>query len=155
MTRPWFATNARELLDARRQGMLPEGPVVVSMIGGTFPQTALYVRPDMPIERLDWSMLVNLEVWIWAGRTETIERVMAIVLAIAKAKPQRLYLRFEDSAGRVHDVDVGTGTHRNGLPEHGIQPEHSFTFCPVNSSGTYLGRKLTTALARMPIGDLA
>jgi hypothetical protein len=153
MSRRWFASNARDMLEARRRGFTPDCPVVVTMVGGSFEQPTLYVQSDMPANRLDWSMLVNVDVWVWASFSESVERIAAVVQDIAKAKPRSLFLRFEDRDGHVHDVDCGSGTHRPGLPEHGIPAEHSFIFCPINSAGTKLGSRLRNALARTSPGD--
>jgi hypothetical protein len=144
--RTWFAANARDLLAARRNGSRPAGPVVVSLCGGGFEQTALYVRSDMPIERLDWSMLVDLEVWIWADPRVPLASVVHVTRDIAAAKPRELTLRFDDQHGTVHDIDVGSGHHSQGWPEAGIGPEHSFLWAPVNAAGTQLGRRLVRAL---------
>lgn len=149
----WFATNARALLDARRQGFATEDPVVVSLIGPNFPLRTLLVRPEQPVDRFDWLMLVNLEVWICANATEPLDRVRNLVTAIAAVKPRRLYLRFHDDQGLVHDVDIGTGSHRAAMPEYGIKAEHEFVFCPINAAGTRLGRRLTDALRQHNPGD--
>jgi hypothetical protein len=156
MNRLWYAVNALNLLESRRRGMAAEGPVVVSMTRQDgFDAAPLYVRSDVPVERLDWSMLVNLDVWVWAGPSEPLDRVVALTVSIAKVKPKSLFLRFEDRRGHIHDVEIGSGTHHLGAPDHGIAPEHSFLFCPINSAGTRIGRGLQQALQRAYHRDIA
>src|ERR1035437_6484283 len=107
----FYAQNARQLLESRQNGLIPAGPVVVSLVGGNFTETALFVRDDMPLNRLDWRMLVDLDVWVWATKKVALASVIAVTHAVAKAKPKTLFLRFEDTQKHVHDVDVGSGRH--------------------------------------------
>lgn len=144
--RPWYATNARRLLEIRQQGKKPAGPVVVSLVGGDFSDVSahpLYVRPDMPVDRMDWRMLVNLQVWLWAGPGAALDWMLATADRIAQVRPADLILRFEEGA-EIHDVEVGSGFH---LPAVGdIPPVHEFTWVPINCSGTRWGGRLRTAL---------
>jgi hypothetical protein len=156
--RPWYAAGARNLLESRRQGMAPAGPVVVSLIGGQFAECAamtLHVNADMPAERLDWRMLVNLEVWIWADASIPLERVLQLADRIAQVRPRRLVLRF-DRAFRftradgeiesidTHDLDIGAGYHTviAGIPE-----THAFFWNPIAVNGTPLEQQLRRSLA--------
>lgn len=150
MNRPWYAINARNLLDARRSGYMPQDPVIVSMLtdDAAYTYPPIFVKPDMPISRLDWSMLVNLEVWVWANATQPLDRVASLVVSIAKSMPRELVLRFEDNAGIVHDIDVGSGHHHNGKSEVGIEPEHDFFWLPLNLAMSKLGTNLKHALNR-------
>lgn len=146
----WFATNARALLEQRRKGSMPAGAVNVNLdisdqdIG--YAGHVITVRKSDPLERLDWRMLANLTVWIWADDSQPIERLVALTKDIVKVNPLGLYVRFVDTKGIVHDVDCGSGTHRPGLPEHGVAPEHNFIFCPMNLAGSRIGRELCRAL---------
>lgn len=141
--KPWYATNARDLLETRRQGMQPEGPVNVAMDGGSFEGTALYLRPDMPLDRMDWRMLVNLEVWLWASPAVPLDRVLDASLRIAHAKPSRLFLRFDDGE-QVHDIEIGSGTHRGPVAD--IPPEHTFCWSPIHLGWAQIGKRLCQAL---------
>lgn len=141
--RPWFATNARNLLETRQQGLLPDGPVTVSLIGGEHPAPALFVRPDMPTERLDWRMLVNLEVWLYAGQSASLDWVAATAWCIAQARPRELVLRFEHS-DELHDVDCGSGYHLQPVAD--VPAVHAFHWLPLNVGGTALGQRLRQAL---------
>lgn len=144
--RPWYATNARDLLQAREQRFAPAGPVVVTLVGGDFStvtETALYVRPDMPVERLDWRMLVNLDVWLWAGRSAALEWLLESTSRIAHAQPRFLLLRFEEF-GDIHDVEIGTGLHIP--PVLDLPGVHYFDWVPVNCTGTRVGAQLREAL---------
>lgn len=151
MKREWLPLNGRALLERRRNGTVPVGPVNVSMdlrehddIG--FAGTVLTLRASDPAARMDWRMLVNLDVWVWADDGQPINRVQAVVRDIAGVCPKSLFLRFVDTNGFVHDVDCGTGTHRAGAPVHGVPAEHSFIFCPINTAGSRLGRALCRSL---------
>lgn len=146
MTRTWYAVNARDLLEHRRQGHMPARPVSVVLDGGEAEHPVLYLRDDMPIGRMDWRMLVNLEVWVWASPRTPLERLTRVARDIAEVIPARLVVRFTDPRGQLHDVEVGSGTHSNGFPEHGIAPEHDFIWCPINLSGTFTGTRLKRAL---------
>lgn len=141
--RPFYATNARDLLETRQQGMVPAGPVVVSLVGGEFSEPVLYVRTDMPADRLDWRMLVNLDVWLWASPAAPLNWLLGIASRIAAVRPKTLFLRFED-AGQVHDVEVGEGIHRPSIAD--IPAHHSFTWVPINCCGTLWGARLRKAL---------
>lgn len=141
--KPWYAGNARQLLEARKHGQTPDGPVVVSMIGTVPGGMNLYVNEDDPLERLDWRMLVNLEVWVWADASTPLSRLMAICSHIAKARPQRLVLRFNGS-GETHDVEIGSGQHHRALSD--IPAQHDFVWAPMASTFTNVADQLRTAL---------
>lgn len=160
--KPWYATNARQLLENRQRGLLPDGPVVVSLVGpkpSDLAAVTLQVHSDMPAERLEWRMLVNLEVWIWADASVPLERVLLIADRIAGIRPRRLVLRFSrpfsftwndgredrDETINTHDVEIGAGYHHRALAD--IPEQHDFLWCPVNASGTPIGAQLTRALA--------
>lgn len=146
LSRPWYATNARNLLELRQRNLKPAEPVVVSLIGGDFgdiAQTALYVRPDMPAERMDWRMLVDLDVWLWAGPDAPMERIADTAWRIAQARPRELLIRFE-TATDIHDINLGSGTHRSKVA--GLPPEHGFWWLPINVGGTAIGYRIIKAL---------
>lgn len=156
--RPWYAAGARSLLDNRKQGTVPDGPVVVSLIGGEFRDVAaltLHVHADMPADRLDWRMLVNLEVWVWADATVPLERVLLVLDRIAQARPKRLCLRFNhrftfsgaDGGTEtidLHDLDIGDGFHHEAIEE--VPAIHAFLWSPVPMNGTPVERQLRNAL---------
>lgn len=141
--RPWYAIGARRLLDMRRRGIVPKRSLVVSMIGGDLDDATLYVTADMPLERLDWRMLVNLDVIVWTSAKAELDRIVAVVWHIAQARPKTLYLRFAES-DFVHDVYCGTGHHRPAYGE--IPAAHEFLWAPVRTVGTEIGRRLMLAL---------
>lgn len=142
-TQPWYATNARSLLAARREGLTPTGPVVVSLVGQEFGEPALYLRPDVAPERFDWRMLVNLEVWVWASASAPLGWVVDTVWRIAKARPAELALRFEHG-GKTHDIDCGSGCHHPAVAD--IPAVHEFLWLPINTGGTALGYRILRAL---------
>jgi len=144
--RPFYAANARNLLESRQRGFRPAGPVHVVMDGtldGYEPDPILYLRGDMPLERMDWRMLVDLEVWIWAGPEVPLGRILDASLRIAHAKPSRLALRFDDGK-TLHDIDIGSGTHRG--PVEDIPAEHSFCWSPIQLGWDMTGKRLCQAL---------
>lgn len=144
--RPWYATNARDLLATREQGLAPDGRVVVSLVGGQFNDvaaTTLYAHADSPVDRMDWRMLVNLEVWIWAGPSAALEWLLETTSRIAHARPRKLALRFE-SKGELHDVDVGTGLHTPAVRD--LSSLHTFLWLPTDLSDTPISAKLRGAL---------
>ena len=149
---PWYATNARGLLEARKQGRSPPGPVVVSLVGQHFTETALFLRPDMPADRLDWRMLVNLDVWVWASAEVSMQWIVDTTWRIARVRPKELTVRFEHS-GHVHDVDCGSGHHLPAVAD--IAPVHQFQWAPINVGGTALGKRIKQALlAAHPYGEI-
>ena len=151
--RPWYAVGARALLDARKQGQMPATVVVVALVPENFGTNALYVRDDMPIARLDWRMLVDLKVWVWATEAVSLETVLAVTHAIAKARPNTLILRFSDAHGEVHDIDVGSGWHHDGI-ESEIPPKHEFLWWPQRTCKTELAFRLQQALCgQQPAGS--
>lgn len=144
--RPWYATNARQLLETRRQGLAPDGRVVVSLVGGSFGDvaaTTLYAKPDMPVDRLDWRMLVNLDVWLWAGPNAALDWLLTTASRIAQVRPKELLLRFEEPDG-IHDVEVGSGLHIPAVRH--LAAQHAFDWVPINCSGSLVGAKLRAAL---------
>lgn len=164
--KPWYANGARQLLDMRRNGQKPAGPVVVSLIGGTFHGVASMVLhlDDEPADRLDWRMLVNLEVWLWADGTVPLERVLVLLDGIARARPKRLCLRFDRPWSHVtpsgvefeqstHDVDIGAGYHHAAQP--GLDELHSFVWEPIALNHNPVERRLArAALARHRAGTV-
>jgi len=141
--KPWYAHNARDLLETRRQGMQPEGPVHVAMDGGAFEGTALYLRPDMPLERMDWRMLVNLDVCLRASPNVPLNRVIETASRIAHARPRALRLHFDDGA-ELHEVDVGFAIHRERVME--FPAIHEFFWYPVDLSWTSVGHEIQKSL---------
>lgn len=140
---PWYAVNARDLLETRRQGMKPTKPVVVSTIGGDFGHPTLYVHDDMPAERLDWQMLANVEAWLWTDDSVPVGRVLQLLDGIARARPRRLCLRFDHpwswvSPGgyefevNTHDVDIGAGYHTIAIRDLPDLHEFHWDPCPLN-----------------------
>ena len=143
----FYAQNARQLLETRQSGLVPAGPVVVSLVGGSFTETALFVRDDMPLSRLDWRMLVDLNVWVWASKKAALVSVLDVTHAVAKARPKTLFLRFEDDLGKVHDVDVGSGWHHDGIAGS-IPANHEFLWWPQRTCSSVIGTQLQRALCR-------
>ena len=148
---PWYATNARQLLDARRQGMAPNGPVIVSLVGGTFHEPTLYAKPDMPVERLDWRMLVNLTVWVHATAQARMDWLTETVWRSAHCRPAELCIEFHHE-GREHAVDCGSGHHLPAIAD--IPAVHRFWWLPVNVGGTGLGYRLKRALLAQHPSDV-
>lgn len=141
MKRPWYAHGARKLLEARERGLMPEGPVFVCLVDRGM-SDALTVNKDMPTDGLDWRMLVNLEVRVIAGQEADLGWLLDTVSRIAHARPKFLLIRFDHDG--LHDVEVGTGLH---LPQvRDIPGQHSFTWVPINCSGTLTGSRLRKAL---------
>lgn len=147
--KPWYAIGARRLLEDRQQGIVPVDPVSVVLGDTTEAAPAIYVKADMPVDRLDWRMLVNLPVWVWAGPGVEVARLLRICRAIAAVRPSRLTVRME-AQGQVHDVDVGHGLHCRPI---GTDPAvHEFTWTPMDLTRTELGAKLRRALvAELPM----
>lgn len=154
---PWYAVNARDLLETRRQGGLPPGPVVVSAIGGSFGNVAaatLYVHADMPVDRLDWRMLVNLEALVWGDKSVPLARLLQLLDGIARVRPRRLCLRFDQHwswvspGGReyeaeTHDVDIGAGYHVLALRD--LPEVHEFYWDPFPLNFTPVEARLCQA----------
>ena len=150
--RPWYAINARALLESRQQGLKPEGWVTVSLVGGQFDALTLYVRADMPIDRLDWRMLADLRVVVEASPAAEPGLIRQVVQAIAAAKPEELRLNFATPDGDLHQIDVGTGVHH---PAAGDMPAcHDFHWAPIALRGSAGERALCRALRRHQPGAL-
>ena len=142
--RPWYAANARQLLETRKTGLMPTGPVIVSLVGGEWDVTTLYVHDDMPIAKLDWRMLVNLDVWLWVTPAVALDRVTELALQIAKVRPKTIFVRMEVGS-TIHDVQLGDSFHvKQVLPE--FAPIHEFTVSISNNTGSRFGAALRRAL---------
>lgn len=137
--RPWYAQGAKALLAARQAGHTQAEPVQVSLCGL---DGQIRVTADMPTDAMDWRMLVNLPVWVWADSKVPLQRLLASLDRIARCRPAMLILRFERDG--VHDVEVGTGTHIPAVLD--IPADHRFEWVPINLSGTATGAKLRKAL---------
>lgn len=133
----WYATNARGLLQTRQQGLKPERPVHVSLMGPVFDELTLYVRDDAPVDRMDWRMLVNVEVVVLAESGVPFDRIVAVLKGIARAQPAELQLCWLHG-GEWHLIDCGSGTHLRDL--------HTFLWQPINLGGTAMGYGLKAAL---------
>lgn len=145
-TNPWYASNARDLLDMRMHGLKPERPVNVSLMG-QIPDgnLTLYVRETMPIDRLDWRMLVNLDVIVWADSGIPFDRVIGTVWAIAKVRPTALQLCFLHRDA-WHLIDCGSGYHMNPVAD--VPAVHSFHWQPINVGSTAIGYRLKAAMTK-------
>lgn len=129
--RPWYPVNGRALLETRRQGMSPAGPVVVSLIGGQYDATALYVHDEMPLERMDWQMLVNLHVHVLASPAAPFDRIERCLWDIAHVRPRELLLQFI-VGDAVHEIDIGTGMHLPAL--QGLPAMRHFHWLPITTT---------------------
>lgn len=148
MTRSRYAINAENLLNTRLQGLRPAGPVNVALLRREFYETVLYVDHATEPSGLDWRMLTNLQVVVWSDLPE-ISRAIDVLSDIAQAKPSELSLRVIHGHDlETHDIDVGSGNRHPGLPSAGIPPVNVFTWWPINSGGTRLGRRITQALCK-------
>jgi hypothetical protein len=149
--RPWYATNARDLLETRRQGFRPERPVHVSLMGPVFDELTLYVHDDMPLDRLDWRMLVNVEVVVLAQSSVAFDRIVTVLKGIAKAQPSEMQLCWLHR-DEWHLIDCGTGTHSprmtfDALPDvDPVEALHDFFWRPINLGATATGYRLKAAL---------
>lgn len=139
MKRPWYAIGAKPLLLARQSGLTQDAPVEVSLCSKP---GQIEVTPDMPTDALDWRMLVDLTVWVWADATVPLKRLLATLDRIARCRPSMLILRFE-SAG-VHDVEIGTGLHLPAVLD--VPAQHAFEWVPINLTGSAIGARLRKAL---------
>lgn len=140
--KPWYAQGARRLLEARERGLMPDGAVIVSMVDRDIPD-ALVVNKDMPVDRLNWRMLVNLDVHVVANRSADLGWLLETVSRIAHCRPQSLCIRFDDG-DELHDVEVGEALHLQSIG--GLPAVHSFDWVPINCSGTQTGARLRKAL---------
>lgn len=140
---PWYAVGARQLLEARQAGHVPDGPVAVALDHHNGRPNALFVRDDMPLERMDWRMLVNVQVWLLASPSVALDRVLRAARDIARVRPARLTLRFE-AGGQLHDVDVGSAHHV--APFENFPAVHEFTWHPLDLTLTSVGARLRQAL---------
>ncbi len=141
-----YAANSWELLSLRQAGRRPSGPVAVTLDDDGFVPGAaltLYVHDDMPRERMDWRMLVNLDVWLCVSRRDALADIVEVAYRIARCRPADLIVRFEEGE-QLHDVRVGTGLHTPAVFD--IPESHSFCWCPLNCSLTALAERLCWAL---------
>jgi hypothetical protein len=138
-----YAGGARDLLELRRRGQVPTGPVVVTMVGDEWDVPTLRLYSDLSTAGLDWRMLVNLEVWLWANASVPLDRILDVAMQIAAVRPKTLFVRFEH-AGRVHDVQIGDGFHLSGFDD--IPAIHEFHFCISNNTGSKFGASMRRAL---------
>lgn len=144
--RPWYASNARALLESRQIGMRPEGYVTVAMVSGQFDAPTLYVRDDMPLERMDWRMLAGLPVVVEASPAVALDRIVRVCRDIAKVQPEDLRLHFATPDGDLHQLQIGVGTHLPAVAD--VPALHAFLWTPFTLRGTGVEHRLKGALSR-------
>jgi hypothetical protein len=144
--KPWYATNARDLLETRQQGKRPAGAVVVSLVGGGFVDVAR--QPRCTCSRTcRWTAGLadaGQPRGVAVGRPcgAALDWMLATASRIAQARPSRSDAALRGRRGEVHDVEVGTAIH---LPRFAAFRQHGFTG-PDQLRGTQWGAKLRHAL---------
>ncbi len=92
MTR--YPRNGEDLLRLRREGMRPDGVVLVSMVGSLpYANYTLYADGATP---LNWSMLAGLDVDLIVSRSIPFRLVLRALAGLADACPTRITLSFTD-----------------------------------------------------------
>ena len=116
--------------------------MVVSLVGQQFTETALYVRPDMPVDRLDWRMLVNLEVWVWASAQAPLERITETAWRIAAARPRSSFCASRPASACT--TSTAAAAQRAGGGRSAARAR--VLVASMNVGGTEIGARLLRAL---------
>jgi hypothetical protein len=140
--RPWFAYGAQALLQARQQGLKPDDIVTVAMDGRAHPEPLIRVRPDAPVDRLEWRMLVNVNVELWTDPSVSFDRTAQTAFRIAQVRPRNLTLVFDDGEQR-HTIDCGQGWHTPAVAD--VPAQHWFLWQPITLN-TSTARRIARAL---------
>lgn len=93
--------NAEGLLNLRKNGVKPELPVLVSLIGPlNFNNVVLQADAN---REYAWTLIAGLEVDLMAAQSVPFSRVLATLAALADAVPRQMVLSFREGA----QVDCG------------------------------------------------
>lgn len=82
------------LIDLRISGMVPEHPVLISLVGKLpYRNLTLQAKTD---ERYDWHAIAALEVEVMASAQVPFSALLATLADIARAVPKRMVLTFTE-----------------------------------------------------------
>lgn len=130
------------LTDMRRAGVRPGAPVHVAFSDPAVVGLTIFMR-DAARRPIDWRVLVDLDVVVWADAETPFGDVCASLTAIAKARPRELQLCFLH-ADEWHLIDCGTGRHWPAVAD--VPVYHEFHWLPLNLGGTTMGYRIKFAL---------
>lgn len=96
-----FPKNAEALLNLRKNGVKPELPVLISLIG-LLDFNNLALQADANLD-YDWTLIAGLDIDVMADRTVPFGRVLATLAALSLAVPRQMVLSYREGA----QVDCG------------------------------------------------
>lgn len=82
------------LIDLRKSGMVPEHPVLISLVG-KLPYANLILQAKAG-ERYDWHAIAALDVEVIAATSVPFSALLAMLADIARAVPKRMVLTFTE-----------------------------------------------------------
>lgn len=86
--------NAAGLIDLRSRGLIPELPVLISLVGKLdFGNVTLYAKPG---ETYDWRPVSALDVEVFASSAVPFSGLLSMLAGIAEAVPKRMVLTFAE-----------------------------------------------------------
>jgi hypothetical protein len=145
--------NSEALLNLRKNGVKPELPVLISLIGPLdFNNVTLQADAN---REYDWTLIAGLEVDLMVAQSVPFNRVLATLAALADAVPRQMVVSYREGA----QVDcgqwriAGEQTYFDWFPM-AVSPRRAK---PANHVRAYLqGQKLERALwaemgKRLPI----
>lgn len=96
-----FPKNAEALLSLRKNGVKPELPVLVSLIGPVeFNNVVLQADANLDY---DWTLIAGLDVDLMTDQSVSFGRVLATLAALAASVPRQMVLSYREGA----QVDCG------------------------------------------------
>jgi hypothetical protein len=136
--------NSKGLIELREQGLAPELPVLISLIGKLdFDNVTLYAKPS---ESYDWQPIAALDVEVFAAVSVPFPELLRTLAEIAASVPRHMVLTFAEGPR----VDCGE--------MRVLQDFALFDWFPMSigpcayPQGTILARKLLDALGKeLPI----
>ena len=140
--------NAQSLIDLRLRGLVPELPVLVSLVGRLeFTNVTLYADAGVSI---GWRMLAGLEVEVFTSIAVPFPKLLRTLADIAAVVPARMILCFTEGA-RVDCGQMRTVAHEAG--DFALFDWFPMAIGPTGyADGTKVARKLWAALGHeLPI----
>jgi hypothetical protein len=135
--------NGQSLLDLRMRGLVPELPVLVSLVGTLdFSNVTLYADAGKPY---DWRVIAGLEVEVFASLAVPFSGLLRTLADIAAAVPKRMVLAFSEGA-RIECGEMRLVRDENG--DFGLFDWFPIAVGPYDAHGAKVAKRLWAELGK-------
>ena len=137
-----YAINAMNLLGMQRHGMQPEGPVMVEMGRDARTKAPRSTSSPTLTERMDWRMLVNLQVAVEPRSSDSLDRLLRAVRDIAASRQLTCCCALLNTGS----IEVGSGYAPPGRAEPFLP---TFVYLvPISLTGSAVGAGLRRCVSQ-------